>query len=114
MNEGSWVVALLGLIGGSAFTGMVTAIVKTVSDHKSGVRTTDTTLRIRELDADERFVETLMKRLDKAEAMTDKLNGKVQGLQDQLTVERIYTNRLAETLADHGILPPPRPSHIGG
>lgn len=108
MNE-PWVLALLGIIGGSAFTGMVTSIIKTVTDHRTGVRTTDTSLRIRELDADERFVETLMKRLDKAEAQTDKLSEKVGELREELASERAYTNRLAETLADNGITPPARP-----
>lgn len=106
--ENDVTLALLGVLGGGALWGAVTAIVKSINDHRLGVRTTETTVRVRELDADERLIEKLMERVDRQDERADRLGAELAEVREELAVERSYSNRLAATLAANGIVPPDR------
>lgn len=106
--ENDAVLALLGVLSGGALWGTITAIVKSITDHKLGVRTTESNVKIREMDADERLIEKLIDRVDKQDARADQLGRELAGVREELAIERSYSNRLAATLAANGITPPVR------
>lgn len=106
--ENDAILALIGVLSGGALWGAVTAIVKSINDHKLGVRTTESSLKIRELDADERLIEKLMDRVDKQDQRADRLGAEISALRRELDAERSYSNRMAATMAANGIIPPER------
>ena len=108
MND-TIVAAIIAAVGGSAFTGMITATVKSVQDYRAGVRATENSARISEGEADERFMKTLLDRIDHANARADKQDSKIALLSARLTEEQAYVSTLAATLVAAGVTVPPRP-----
>lgn len=106
------VIALISALSGSGVTAMVTAIVKSYGDMKAGVRATEVTSKVRELEADEKFVGNLLARLEKADKRADAQDRKIEHLNKKLDQEREYTAMLAVTLAEHGINPPRRAPEV--
>ena len=106
------VIALIGALSGSGVTAMVTAIVKSYGDMKAGVRATEATSKVRELEADEKFVVNLLARLEKADKRADAQDLKIEHLNTKLNQEREYTAELAVTLAEHRITPPRRAPEV--
>ena len=106
------VIALISALSGSGVTAMVTAIVKSYGDMKAGVRATEATSKVRELEADEKFVVNLLARLEKADKRADAQDRKIEQLNTKLNQEREYTAELAVTLAEHGITPPRRAPEV--
>ena len=106
------VIALISALSGSGVTAMVTAIVKSYGDMKAGVRATEVSSKVRELEADEKFVDNLLDRLEKADKRADAQDRKIEHLNKKLDQEREYTAMLAVTLAEHGINPPRRAPEV--
>ena len=106
------IIALISALSGSGITAMVTSIVKSYGDMKAGVRATEATSKVRELEADEKFVDNLLARLEKADKRADAQDRKIEQLNRKLDQEREYTAKLAVTLAEHGINPPRRAPEV--